>query len=221
MSTIQDSEAGRPFRKRTYTVGVAVRDVFRLGQRLPSIWRVWVRGEIDPTLREEVMLAVARTNSCRYCAFVHHQWALTVGVDERELTLLTGMDPADFDRDRWVALAWSQAQVEAGFGPVGEELERELAAYYSSRQREDLDTVVRTMTLANLTGNTFDAFLSRLLGAPVPGSRLPHELVLASSYVLGMVPVALMLSVRRRTAPHRLVREFLRFSERPGLPVAS
>ena len=160
------------------------------------------------------MLAVAQTNSCRYCAFVHHQWALTVGADERELTLLTGMDPADFDRDRWVALVWSQARAEAEFGPVTEGLERELATSCSSRQRENLDTVVRAMTLANLTGNTFEAFLSRLRGAPVPGSRLLNELVLASSYVPGMVPVALMLSVRRRTAPHRLAREFLRFSER-------
>jgi hypothetical protein len=77
------------------------------------------------------------------------------------------------------------------------------------------------MTLANLTGNTFEAFLSRLRGAPVPGSRLPSELVLASSYVLGMAPVVLMLSVRRRTAPHRLVRELRRSSKPSRLSVAS
>jgi AhpD family alkylhydroperoxidase len=221
MPAIHDPETDRPFRKRIYTVGVAVRDVFRLGLRLPSIWRVWAGGEIDPTLREEIMLAVAQTNSCRYCAFVHHQWALTVGVDEPELALLTGMDPADFERDRWVALAWSRARAKSGFGPVAEELERDLTASYSSREREDLDTVVRVMTLANLTGNTFEAFLSRLRGAPVPGSRLPNEFVLASSYVLGMVPVALMLSVRRRAAPHQLMREFLRSPERSEPSVAS
>jgi len=53
VTTIQNPETDRPFRKRTYVFGIAMRDVFRLGQRLPSIWRVWVRGEIEPTLRED------------------------------------------------------------------------------------------------------------------------------------------------------------------------
>jgi AhpD family alkylhydroperoxidase len=197
VAVIPISKAGRAFRKRTYSTGAAARDLLRLGGRLPSIGRVWVGGAIDPVLRESVMLAVAEANDCRYCAFAHREWARAVGAEEGEL-----------NRDERLAVSWSLARLEAGFGPVEEELERELSARYSPRQREDLDTVVRTMTFANLAGNTFEALLSRLRGSPAPDSRLPDELIVGGGFALAIPPVALMLAARRRKAPHRLATEF-------------
>lgn len=211
MAVIPISAAGQAFRKRTYTTGLALRDLVRLGGRLPSIRRVWVGGAIDPVLRESVMVAVAQANDCRYCLFAHREWALALGVEESGLEELelAETDPAGLDRDQRVAVAWSLARLEADFGPVDQELERELSGRYSPQQREDLDTVVRAMTFANLAGNTFEALLSRLRGAPAPDSRLPGELIVGGSFGLAITPVALMLAARRRKAPHRLVGEFV------------
>lgn len=202
----QPQNAREPFRKRVYTVASALRDLLGLTTRLRSIWRVWARSELDPVLREQVMLAVAHANECRYCVAAHHTWALAVGADERELAALAGLDPDSFSSQHRIELAWALARLQAGFGPVADDLERALAERRTPTQRTDLDTVVRVMTIANLTGNTFDALLCRLRGAGAAHSRLADELVIGGAFALAAIPVALMLSLRGGTTPLRLAR---------------
>lgn len=205
-----DQQACEPFRKRVYTAAGAARDLLRLSARGRSIWRVWVKSELDPVLREQIMLAVAHANECRYCVVAHRSWALAVGVDERTVAELAGLDPDSVSPEARVELAWSLARLQAGFGPVEQELERALAERRTPTQRADLDTVVRVMTAANLAGNTFDALLSRLRGAVAPGSRLADELIVGGAFALLAIPVALTLSLRGGTKPLRLTRRLRR-----------
>jgi len=208
VGALQDSEAERIGRARRYTVAGAVRDLAGIGARLPGVWRVWGRGEVDPKLREQVMLAVAQANACRYCTFAHTQWALAVGVDECELPGLPGADSERLDPDARAAIAWALAWLEAERGPVDAGLEAELRSRHDARWRRDLETVVRVMTLANLSANTFEALASRLRGAPVAGSRLGDEVVVGGCVAASLAPVLLLLSALRGQAPHRLAREF-------------
>lgn len=214
MTAIRDlAGAGEPacesFRSRVYSLPRVLGDLLRVAARPLSLWRVWVRGEPEPVLREQIMLAVAHANECRYCVVAHETWALAVGADERALTGLAGLaglDPERVDPATRVELAWALARLHAGFGPVDDELERALAERRTPRERIDLDTVVRVMTIANLAGNTFDALLARRRGAPAPDSRLADELVIAGAFALLAVPVSLLLSVRGRTTPLGLAR---------------
>jgi len=202
----REAPACPPFRKRVASVPRMTRDLLRVAARPRSIWRVWVRRELDPALREQVMLAVAHANACRYCVVAHHAWALAVGADAEDLAQLAGLDPERLDPETQAELAWALARLQAGFGPVDAELERALAARRTPQERTDLDTVVRVMTIANLAGNTFEALLARRRGTTAPGSRLADEMAIGGAFALLAAPVSLLLSVRARTTPFGLAR---------------
>ena len=210
------------FRKPTYTIPRATKDLGGLAGRLPEIWSVWGRHSIAPAFREALMVSVAHYNGCRFCAFAHVEWALAEDVSGEELAELAGISAGQsagqsgghIDRDRWIAYAWANELVGSGFGDVSEELSREMAARYSSGERRQLDTIARVMTFMNLSGNTFDALLSRRNRRPAPGSRLIDELVVGGAFVAAIPPVAIFLSAKRRKSPLRLMRELARFSTR-------
>ncbi len=54
-----------------------------LAPQIGTFYRVWVKHEIDPGFREELMLAVSKLNDCRYCTWGHQEWAHLNGVSER------------------------------------------------------------------------------------------------------------------------------------------
>jgi AhpD family alkylhydroperoxidase len=67
---------------------------------------------MEPALREQAMLTVARTNGCRYCSYIHQEWAVRSNVSDDEIAQLEGADPATFDRARWSALVYAGARRE-------------------------------------------------------------------------------------------------------------
>lgn len=231
MTTISTTEHGlasaethsRPtdfgaFRKPTYTIPRAAKDLGGLAGRLPEIWSVWGRHSIAPAFREALMVSVARYNGCRFCAFAHVEWALAEDVSDEELAELAGFSAdqsgGHFNRDRWIAYAWANELVGSGFGEASKELNREMAARYSPDERRHLHTIARVMTFMNLSGNTFDALLNRRNRRSVPGSRLIDELVVGGAFAAAIPPVALFLSAKRHKSPLRLMRELTRFSTR-------
>lgn len=111
--------------------------------------------------------------------------------------------------------------VVAGFGDVSGDLKQEMSARYSSGEIMQMDTIVRVMTLMNLSGNTFDALLGRIRRRPVAGSRPVDELVVGGSFAAGILPVSLYLSAKRRKSPVRPMRELARLSTQFEGPAAS
>lgn len=181
----------------TTTTATALREATALAGRHRDLAAIWRGGRLDPRLREEVMLAVAEANACRWCTLAHRRWALSEGATDEELAAIEGHDPAQFDRRTWAAIAWAQSRTRTDLGPVADGLEAELARYYDRDERADLDLVTRVMGLANRSANTFDALLARLRGRPVAGSRVGDELVLGSVVALTIPPVAAYLGLRR------------------------
>ena len=191
----------------TTTLSSLAAQVGVLARRLPDMAAIWGGGRLDPKLREEVMLAVARANACRWCTLAHRRWALAEGLTDAELAALEGHRPEAFDRPTWAAIAWAEARAQADLGPAPAELERELELHYDAAQRADLDLVATAMTAANRSANTFDALLARLRGRPVPGSWLLDEVVIGAGVGLSIAPVAGYLGIRRRRSPFRLASE--------------
>ena len=50
-----------------------------------TLYQVWLKHDIDPGFREELMLAVSKLNDCRYCTWGHHEWAHMLGVPDEEI----------------------------------------------------------------------------------------------------------------------------------------
>jgi AhpD family alkylhydroperoxidase len=189
---------------RTTTAAAALREAAALAGRSRDLVAVWGRRRLDPRLREEVMVAVAEANSCRWCAMAHRRWALAEGVTDAELAAIEGQDADRFDRRSWAAIAWAQARSRTDLGPVPVELETELATHYDEGERADLELVTQAMGVANRSANTFDALLGRLRGRPVAGSNLGDELAIGGVVALTIPPVATYLALRRALGRARL-----------------
>jgi len=188
----------------------SLRELAAAGRRLVPLTHragaVWLFRRLDPAFREQIMLTVTQANRCRYCSYVHQEWAIRAGVSDEEIAQLENADPATFDRATWSALAYARALAEADFGQVSEEISHEVAKYYPARGRRDIKTVALVMSIANRSANTVEAFGSRLRG--VPGSEsLPAEIVITSA-LLAVSPVLIpALSLVLRKSPQRLLRE--------------
>ncbi len=211
------SQTGNPFSgfpKKTYRLKELFRDLAALVPRLPGIYSIWVRKRVPPRFREEIMVAVARTNECRFCNFIHGQWALSEGLSQDELERIGMANGPGADPAHSLALSYVQALASAGFGPVPEELAKEMRAVYNETQIRDLDTVARVMTLANLSANTLDALLSRRKGNPSGHSRPVDELVIGAGFFLVYPLMMVVLAVMQRRSPLSVYRDFVQ-SQQP------
>ena len=115
----------------------------------------YLRGGLDPALRERVMVAVSRVNACQGCTYVHESWARRAGVTADDLQAIGREDLGRLDdRDR-AAVAYAAALAEARFrGPIGAGLAAGVDDHLTPRELAAVDAVARMMAFANLVANT-------------------------------------------------------------------
>jgi AhpD family alkylhydroperoxidase len=182
------------FKKRTITAPQLAGGVVSLVPELGTMYRVWFKHDIDPGFREELMLAVSKLNDCRYCSWGHHEWAQISGVPNEELAQLEQLDPAGFDRRKWLAISYVRALVKENFQRMQPELRRAMQHRYSAREIRQIELIARVMDMGNRGSNTWDAMLSRLRGVPAPGSRVIDEVILSGVFLATAPIVVLYLS---------------------------
>jgi AhpD family alkylhydroperoxidase len=202
----------------TYTLRGLAAAIGRFVPLAPRAGLVWGLRRMEPALREQVMLTVARTNGCRYCRYIHQEWAIRSGVSDDEIAQLEGADPATFDRARWSALVYARVLVENDFADAPADVLEDVANYYSAGERRNIEAVAQVMTIVNRCANTMDALLSRLRGTPASES-LPSELVVTASLLATGPIIVPVLSLILRKSPLRLLREFRAFTA--GTPAGS
>ncbi len=182
------------FRKRTITAREFAGALASIAANTPTIYKVWVKHDLDPGFREELMLAVAQLNGCRYCSWAHQEWASIDGVPEAELAQIEQMDPVNFNRRKWLAISYVRELVSARFAPVSADLEKKMRQQYCEREIAEIVLVAKVMDAANLGANTFDAMRWRLRGTPIEGSRLFDEIMLSVAFFCIVPPVVLFLA---------------------------
>jgi AhpD family alkylhydroperoxidase len=192
------------YRKRTMTAREFASSIRSLAPDASMIYRIWGKQELDPGFREELMLAVAKLNDCRYCTWGHHEWAYLSGVPEEELALIENMEPEGFERRKWVAISYVRALVSANYGEVSPELLGELKAHYSAHEIKEIELVARVMDIANRGANTWDAMLSRARGNPANDSHLLDEIVMSGVF-WSAAPLVILLLAREAKRPYREV----------------
>jgi len=159
-------------------------------------FRAAVRSErIDRAFAEKIMLAVTAVNGCRYCSHGHARMALESGVSQEEVDLLLGGDVGHASPDEAPALFFAQHYAESAGHPAPDMVEKLIHTYGQERAR-DILAYIRMITLGNLTGNTFDALLSRLRGRPAQDSSLGSELATLALLVLGTPVLGLAIVVK-------------------------
>jgi AhpD family alkylhydroperoxidase len=192
------------FKKRTITAAQLAGRLASLVPELGTMYRVWLKQEVDAGFREELMLAVSQLNGCVYCSWGHHEWAQISGVSNEELARLEQLDPSGFDRRKWVAISYVRALVKENFVRVQPQLRRAMQHKYSAREIRDIELIAKIMDVGNRGSNTFDAMRSRLKGVPATDSRIVDELILSSVF-LTIAPIVLVYVARASKRPIREV----------------
>ncbi len=120
--------------------------------------------DLDHAFVEKIMTVVTAVNGCRYCSWFHARQAVSSGI-------LPGRGQADDE-----APIPGRCQSRGADGPAlcptlrrnrvqsnsGDD--RETGRGLWNRKAEEIQIVIRMITFGNLSGNTFDAFLSRFKG---------------------------------------------------------
>ncbi len=143
-----DHEPGRTYDVRGFLADLA--SLLRAGPRLLAIYR---DDRIDPALRERIMVAVSRANSCRECTRVHEAWAVRAGVSADELTRLGAGELAYTPADQRPAVVFATALAEASFGPLPIEVRALVDDHVDTERQRDVEAIARLMTFANLSVN--------------------------------------------------------------------
>jgi AhpD family alkylhydroperoxidase len=165
------------FRKRFHTPRTFFRDLWNILVSMPAFLDTFHSGRVSRSFAEKIMMAVTRVNGCRYCAYFHARMALREGVSPDEIAKLLALEVGGFPEEEAVALAFAQHWVETA-GHPNPEAEGRFCEYYGPQVSADIYNWMRMISFGNLAGNSVDAFLSRLRGAPARGSNPIGEFLL-------------------------------------------
>jgi len=186
------------FHKPIYNLPSAVRDLGKLLAATPLLLSAVTGRRVDGAFREKIMLACTGFNVCRYCGFVHAHWALALKVDPEEIkALLRQTVDERFSEKERPALEFAQ-RFAATRGRPGKQAMARLQSVYERKTAREINAFLKLIFFMNLSGNTFDAFLSRLAGRNAPKS---HPLFEAFYAVLAgpiLLPVLAVLTVRAK-----------------------
>jgi AhpD family alkylhydroperoxidase len=142
--------------------------------------------EVDNAFSERIMLAVTQVNDCDRCVYTHTNMALNAGVSVKEIKELLAGQFDDQPEHEIVALVFAQ-HFAATEGKYDASAWLKVVEHYGEEAAADILTIIRIITLGNLSGNTISNLQKRFKGEPTNNSRLLDELfVSAATIVLGI-----------------------------------
>ncbi len=173
----------RYFLKRIYTLRRYWQDIIALLASPGSIGKLMRGSRVSAAFRERIMIAVTQVNGCRWCSYAHARMALNAGLSQEEISRLFEGVLDEVADDELPALLFAQHFAESGSNPDPEMSDR-LVATYGEQKAADILTAIRMITMGNLLGNTFDAFISRFSRGPKPPTSILNEIAVFASVLL-------------------------------------
>jgi len=189
----------------------AYQQAFPKGAALDQIWGG------DGSNINALLTVFRHLNACKYCNYAHHDFALQAGVSKEELAQLEGIAPEKFDAEKFLAITYARELANKNFSDVDPKLLASFKKAYSKVERGDIQTTARIIMLFSMICNTSDAFVERVKGSPVEGSRLLDELIVAITFFGGILPVVgLYIALLRGENPINTLNDFIHFSDQYG-----
>lgn len=158
--------------------------------------------KIDHAFSKRIILAVTGVNGCRYCSYFHSRQALTLNLTPSEVQQLQQGSFEEVPEDEVIAVTFAQHYAESQGHPDPIAWQR-LVDQYGPETARAIMANIRMITMGNLLGNTFDAFLSRLQHRPAPESSATSELGVFS-LTLTVLPAAMAGGIVARTLDRSL-----------------
>jgi len=166
------------FRKKIFTYESLKDDLVSIIKKTPGLVSAYVSGRINKAFAQKIMLAVSVVNGCNYCSWFHSQLALLIGdMDAASIeNMLETELCSDINEYEIVALAYAQHYAVTQRKPDPEATEI-LYEFYGKHKADDIILYIEVIYFANLAGNTFDAFISRLKGETALNSNPVFEFI--------------------------------------------
>ncbi len=194
--TIMDNFKGKIYTFRQYR-----EDLGFIIKNVPRFTRAFRNKAISKSFAEKIMLVVTAVNGCRYCSWFHAKQALSSGMTENEIKEILDLQfHANASEHEIPALLYAQNYAETDRKPDREVTNR-LFDYYGDRTAEDIMVYIRAIFFGNLSGNTFDAFLSRIRGVKAENSTLAFELFFFLLNFPFLFPLSLLLKKKSGATP--------------------
>ena len=191
------------FQKRVYQPGYMLKDLGYVGARIFSVFGVYFSGRIPWPMIEKIMLSVTAVNDCTHCSRFHSTLARVSGVEQEEISKIMSMDiDRDVDAYETTALTYAQHYAETERNPTPEALGN-LFAYYGEEKASDISLIIRMILIGNLSGNTYDAFFSRLKGAKAEKGNILLEFILVVIATPFIILVTLFSFWKEHQMDHR------------------
>lgn len=183
------------FKKRIFTLSTLAADGAALVKGMPESIMARRRRGITHAFAEKLRLAATAVNGCVYCTYGHTGLALKAGIAREEIDRLLSREIGSaVDAFEAPGLLFAQHYADNHGRPEPDMLAG-LEAAYGPQLARDILVYVREIQFGNLSGNTFEAFLSRTQGDPAPGSNPVFEglFFLLSLPVLGPLHLAMRI----------------------------
>ena len=165
------------FDRRVFTTSLFFEDLWFLIKHIPQMRGMRQSDDINKRFIEKIMNVVTAVNGCTYCSWFHAKQAAACGLSEDELKNILSLqfetDASDYEL---MALLYAQHFAETN-GKPKIEMTEQLMDRYGTKTAHHILLIIRLICFGNLSGNTFDAFLSRLKGRPAKNSNVIFEMI--------------------------------------------
>jgi len=163
------------FDRKIYTFRLLLSDLAFLSRNIVNVFAAMQNKKLGKVFMEKVMTVVTAVNGCTYCTWFHAKQAVSSGISETEvknmLNLQFEADASDFEV---TALLFAQHYAETNRNP-DKEMTKKLFDFYGEKTAKHIILMIRMIFFGNLSGNTFDAFLSKLKGKKAKNSNVVFE----------------------------------------------
>ena len=187
------------FRKKIFTFRLLIHDILYLLFNIKTIVFAVRNKRLSKIFIEKIMTVVTAVNGCTYCTWFHTKQAVASGITEAEVTNMLNLQfKSDASTFEVPALLYAQHFAETDRNP-NSEMTKMLIDFYGDALSKQINLIIRIIYFGNLTGNTFDAFLSRLKGEKAENSNLIFEtlfFIINAPILLPLIPV---------TKKHRII----------------
>lgn len=189
---LMESKMNTGFQKRIYTFKSLVVDMGFLAASMPRAAAMSRNEKISKAFIEKVMTVVTVINGCMYCSWFHARQAVESGLTANEVHNLFNLqfetDASEFELP---ALLYAQHYAETNRQPQPEMTEK-LRVFYGEETASQILLIIRMITFGNLSGNTWDAIVSRLRGNPAKNSSVLFEAFFFLLTWYAMIPMMML-----------------------------
>ncbi len=189
----------RKFDKRIHDIKTQNEDIRKLLTHKDAFVETIVNPVISKAFSESISLAVTQVNGCKLCSYTHAKNALKAGMSEEEVEYLLSGDFDNAPKEQLEALLFAQHYADTKGSPDSDAAGK-LRDTYGEEAAKDIMSHLLIIMLANLHGNTLEAFKLRLRGKGINGSSFWQELaVLVNFFKIAPVilPGILLYKIRR------------------------